>query len=137
MKTINLELPALFGDHHVIEVRRLLLELPGVDDVYASSCFQVVEITFDEKKVKEAAITEKLDEAGYLGEIPIAQETSEANSQEEDARPFFRKSAFYPQTQKTIGFAQNVGFEGRPLWPCPGMGPLEKVEKEEAEAIDA
>ena len=143
MKTITIDLPALYGDHHVTEVRRLLLELPGVDDVYASSCFQVAEVTFDETKIKEAEIKEKLEEAGYLGEIPVAQEDPEADTQNGNSRPFFRKSAFYPQTQKTTSFAQNISFEGRALWPCPGIGPLQKVEKEElkekveAEAADA
>ena len=37
----------MYGDHHVVEVRRLLLEMPGVTDVYASSSFQVVEVAFD------------------------------------------------------------------------------------------
>ena len=41
MKTLSLELPAMYGDHHVIEVRRILLEIDGVKDVYASSSFQV------------------------------------------------------------------------------------------------
>ncbi len=45
MKTISFDLPSLFGDHHVVEVRRLLLEIAGVEDVYASSAFQVVEIS--------------------------------------------------------------------------------------------
>ena len=44
MKKISLDLPTLFGDHHVTEVRRLLLELPGVAEVYASSSFQIVEV---------------------------------------------------------------------------------------------
>jgi len=42
MKTI-LELPAMYGDHHVTEVRHILLGLDGVKDVYASSGFRVVE----------------------------------------------------------------------------------------------
>jgi len=37
MKTKVIELPALFGDHHVTEVRRILNEIQGVKDVYASS----------------------------------------------------------------------------------------------------
>jgi copper chaperone CopZ len=137
MKTITLELPALFADHHVTEVRRLLLGLPGVEEIYASSCFQVAEITFDEKKLEEAQIIEKLEEAGYLGELPFVQEIPGSESQNGDAKPFFRKSALYPQTQKRIGFAQQIKFEGRPLWPCPGIGALKQVEKEKVEAADA
>ena len=33
-------LAALYADHHVIEVRRILLEVPGVDTVDASSAFR-------------------------------------------------------------------------------------------------
>ena len=35
MEVLTLELPAMYGDHHVVEVRRILLEIPGVDNVYA------------------------------------------------------------------------------------------------------
>jgi hypothetical protein len=40
MNTLTLELPAIYGDHHVLEVRRILFELPGIEDVYASSNFR-------------------------------------------------------------------------------------------------
>ena len=30
MQKVTYETPALYGDHHVLEVRRILLELPGV-----------------------------------------------------------------------------------------------------------
>ena len=31
MQKVTYETPSLYGDHHVTEVRRILLELPGVD----------------------------------------------------------------------------------------------------------
>jgi len=37
MEVLSLELPAMYGDHHVVEVRRLLFELPGVN-VWRPSC---------------------------------------------------------------------------------------------------
>ena len=42
-------------------------------DVYASSAFQVVEVTYDPEKINDLEIAMKLDEAGYLGEwtVPI------------------------------------------------------------------
>jgi copper chaperone CopZ len=67
MRTKRFEVPALFGDHHVVEVRRMLLEMPGVTDVYASSAFHVVDVTYDEEKTGEPGLTSKLEEAGYLG----------------------------------------------------------------------
>ena len=78
MATKAFETPALYGDHHVVEVRRILMELPGVKEVYASSGFQTVEVTYDSKKVKAEQIKAKLEESGYLGEIPILAETGEA-----------------------------------------------------------
>ena len=51
MEKITISAPAMYGDHHVVEVRRILLETPGVEDVYASSCFQAVEVTFDPTRV--------------------------------------------------------------------------------------
>ena len=68
MKTLSIDLPTMFGDHHVVEVRRLLLEMTGVEDVYASSGFQVVEVQYDETSLKAEDIEAKLGEAGYLGE---------------------------------------------------------------------
>ena len=53
MKKKLFELPTLYGDHHVIEVKRLLSEIPGVLDIYASSAFQVVEVPYDETKVND------------------------------------------------------------------------------------
>ena len=32
--------------------------------------------------------------------------------------------------KETIGFAQEVSYVGRPLWPCPGMGVIQTVEEE-------
>ena len=37
METKAFEAPALYGDHHVSEVQSILKELPGIDEVYASS----------------------------------------------------------------------------------------------------
>lgn len=124
MEVINLDLPTMYGDHHVMEVRRLLLEIPGVEDVYASSGFQMVEVNFDPDIVDSEVITNKLDQAGYLGELPIAVERGGLEESQNGDKPFFRQTAAYEQTGKTVGFKQNVPFTGRPLWPCPGMGPI-------------
>ena len=55
MDTLTLEVKTMYGDHHVVEVRRILLGLPGVEDVYASSSFRVVEVTYDPGKVNAGA----------------------------------------------------------------------------------
>ena len=126
MEVMNLDLPAMYGDHHVTEVRRLLLEIPGVEDVYASSDFQMVEVNYDPSKVESEVITNKLEQAGYIDELPIAVERGALDQSKNGDKPFFRSTAAYEQTGNTVGFAQSVPHSGRPLWPCPGMGPIEK-----------
>ena len=130
MKVISLDLPTMFGDHHVTEVRRLLLEMPGVEDVYASSGFRIVEIQYDETTIDPEAMQAKLEEAGYLGELPIPVERGALEERKNGDKPFFRHTAAYEQTGSTVGFAQKVPFAGRSLWPCPGMGPINKPEEE-------
>lgn len=128
MEIKTFETPALFGDHHVTEVRRILLELTGVSDVYASSAFQIIEVTYDEKKINDLEIAVKLDEAGYLGEWTIPIELGTAAQQGDGQKPFFRHTATYETTKQTVSFAQKVSYQGRPLWHCPGMAV--KVEEE-------
>ena len=128
METTTLEAPAVFGDHHVTEVRRILLELTGVSEVYASSAFHIVEVKFDPVKIKAEQITACLEAAGYLGEIPMLMETGVAVEKKEGDN-FFRHTAVYETVKGTISFAQRVDYSGRPLWPCPGLGAV-KVEKE-------
>jgi copper chaperone CopZ len=125
------ETPALYGDHHVSEVRRILMEIPGVEDVNASSAFQIIEVTYDPSKVNDLEIAVKLDEAGYLGEWSLPIEAgATAYHAEQGLKPYFRHTAAYEQTRHTVTFAQNVSYLGRPLWPCPGMGVLNKTNEE-------
>lgn len=130
MKILSLDLPIMYGDHHVTEVRHLLLELPGVSDVYASSSFQVVEVEYDEAELGPDQIKAILSEAGYLGELPVTVERGAIGEREDGDKPYFRQSVAYEQTGRSIGFAQEVPFAGRPLWPCPGMGPIKQAEEE-------
>ena len=130
MKTKQFDLPTLYGDHHVIEVRRILMEIPGVDEVYASSSFQAVEIQYDENKVKDTEIQGILGEAGYMGELMAQSESEKAESRGENTEIFLRHTSAYSQTKLTVGFSQSINQnQGRPLWPCPGIG-LIKTEKE-------
>ena len=127
MQKVTYETPALYGDHHVIEVRRILLELQGVVEVYASSAFQIIEITYDPEKINDLEIAVKLDAAGYLGEWTVPFEAGVAAYHAADGlKPYFRHTAAYEQTRTLVTFAQNVSYLGRPLWPCPGMGIISK-----------
>ena len=123
METKTFEAPALYGDHHVTEVRRILQGLTGVSDVYASSAFQVIEVTFDPEKISAEEITTQLENAGYLGELPLISETGIAVEKKEGDSAF-RHTAVHETVKGTVSFAQSVRYTGRPLWPCPGLGPV-------------
>jgi copper chaperone CopZ len=127
METKAFEAPALYGDHHVSEVQRILKELPGVEDVYASSAFQTIQVTFDESKINAEKIAASLEEAGYLGEVPMLVEAGVAIERKE-GDGVFRHTATYETVKKTVSFAQSVQYQGRPLWPCPGLGAVKMDE---------
>ena len=127
METKAFEAPALYGDHHVSEVQSILKELPGIEEVYASSAFQAIEVTFDEKKVSADKIAARLEEAGYLGEMPLLAELGIAVEKKE-GDGVFRHTATYETIKKTVSFAQSVQHQGRPLWPCPGLGAVKMDE---------
>jgi hypothetical protein len=124
MEMIRFEAPALFGDHHVLEVRRILLELGGVQDAYVSSAFQVIEVSFDPQKIQAKEIEDRLRQAGYLNELAIV-----AESQDPEGRKagdgVFRHTATYEAVKGTVAFAQRVQPGGRALWPCPGFGTID------------
>ena len=123
MTSLSLELPSMYGDHHVIEVRRILLELEGVSEVYASSGFRTVEVEYNSKKNPKKDLIAALEKAGYVGELNLPVEPSiPANENKEGT--YFRHSKASEQTGNTIGFEQEVKVQRSSLWPCPGMGPL-------------
>ena len=133
MQKKTFEVPALYADHHVTEVRGILSQLEGVTEVYASSAFRIVEVTYDESKINDLEIAVKLDEAGYLGEWSAPVETGVAAQQDGGSKPYFRHTTVYETTKKTVTFAQRVNYSGRPLWPCPGMGPISVARAEETD----
>ena len=124
MASLSLELPSMYGDHHVIEVRRILLDFDGVEEVYASSGFRALEVDYNSKKVTKKELTEALEKAGYLGDFAIAMEPSTpANENVEGA--YFRHTEAFEQTGNTVSFEQAVRVQRSPLWPCPGMGAVQ------------
>ncbi len=66
MEFKSFDAPALYGDHHVTEVRQILLALEGVSEVYASSAFHVIEVKFDPTKINAEQITAQLEEDDSL-----------------------------------------------------------------------
>lgn len=130
-KTVTFDTPALYGDHHVLEVRRILLETPGVEDVYASSAFRIVDVTYDDEKVSEEELSRKLGEAGYLGEWMLPQEiNAPAHLQGDQAPSYFRHTQVFETSRQVVSFAQKVSYSGRPLWNCPGFGVIKSKMEE-------
>ena len=129
MASFSLELPSMYGDHHVIEVRRILLDFEGVSDVYASSGFRVVEVEYNSKKTPKKDLIAALEQAGYTGEFLIPEESSlPANEYRDQAH--FRHTEASEQTGNTVSFEQTVKVQRSPLWPCPGMGPVKTATLE-------
>jgi copper chaperone CopZ len=126
----SIEVPALYGDHHVVEVRRILFALDGIVDVYASSAFRIVEVTYDPDKITPGDVIGVLDEAGYLSEFFWPTETGKPTYNVEGAAgPYFRHTVAYEQTKQAVNFNQVVPYSGRPLWTCPGMGLIKTMEE--------
>jgi copper chaperone CopZ len=123
MANLSLDLPSMYGDHHVVEVRRIMLDFEGVEEVYASSGFRALEVKYNSKKVTKKELMAALEEAGYLGDFSMAVEPSTpANEDIEGA--YFRHTEAFEQTGNTVSFEQAVKVQRSPLWPCPGMGPV-------------
>jgi len=74
MEKVVLDVPTLWADHHVLKVREALVNLEGVEEVYASSAWKQVLVTYDKAKTDRAIIEKVLAEAGYPvgeGETPV------------------------------------------------------------------
>ena len=128
MDTITIDLPKMYGDHHVTDVRRILLAMPGVEDVYASSAFRVARARIDPAKTSEADLRAKLQEAGYLGDQSIETEAWKTGTPADVVDNPFRHTAAL-ENVKGVAFGQKVEEAGRALWPCPGMGLIEKMDE--------
>jgi copper chaperone CopZ len=127
-KTVTFETPALFADHHVLEVRRILLGVNGVQDVYASSAFRLVDVTFDDAVVSEAQLSRILEDAGYLGQWALPEEQGvAAHLQSDKALSYFRHTEIFDTSRQVVSFAQKVAYTGRPLWNCPGFGVIKNT----------
>ena len=71
MKELILDVPLMFADHHVLKVRDALSSLDGTGDIYASSAWRQLMVSYDPDKLKPAAIEKALAKAGY----PVGEET--------------------------------------------------------------
>jgi copper chaperone CopZ len=119
MEKLVLELPMMYGDHHVIEVRNILNALPGVSKVYASSARQKAEVEYDVGQVSAEAIKEALRARGYASEPPSLPPVSPRTK---------------VITEYIIGpggieeFVERVPAWGGAFGPCPGFEVLHPGE---------
>jgi len=65
MERLTLSAPAMYADHHVLKVRETLFALDGVEDIYASSAWQTVIVSFDPDVLAQADIEAAMAGAGY------------------------------------------------------------------------
>lgn len=73
MEELILSVPGLWADHHVLAVRALLRDAPGVEAVTASALDASVRVTYDQSQTDAAKIAALLEGAGYAsGEAPAA-----------------------------------------------------------------
>lgn len=88
MKKTVLDVPKMYGDHHVEPVRQALRKLDGVGQIIASSAYQKVLVEHDAARVDVAAIQEALSAAGYaVGEEWDYPDTLEGK---DDSSPWFK-----------------------------------------------
>ena len=132
MEALVLDVPALYADHHVVELRRILLGVAGVDSVDASSAFRTVVVTFDPDRTSADALRRVVEEAGYLGDLGVPLEAgAPAIGREAADHTYFRHSTAHEIAGTSVAFEQELTTPGRPLWPCPG---IDRTNKEDATA---
>jgi copper chaperone CopZ len=115
MAKLVLAIPTLYGDHHTTAVKEILEGLEGLKDIYVSSAFKQISVSYDQKKLSPEQIETALVEAGYSSdEFESAYPTSVKERES-------RHSAAVIGVGDSLSFAQNVSYEGKALWPCPGF----------------
>ncbi|TFH36183.1 MAG: copper chaperone [Anaerolineales bacterium] len=115
MDKLVLNISTLYADHHTTAVKQMLESMEGVQTAYVSSAFQQVSVSYDKSKLSPEQIERTLTEAGYA---PGEQENAYPVSIKERES---RQTATVAGVGDSLSFVQNVPFQGRPLWPCPGF----------------
>lgn len=118
MEKATLNVPGMYGDHHVLAVRDILGKMSGVENIFATSAFKQVVVTFDPAKARPADFESALAAEGYMDEAPWPELTDEIKGHRHGGSQFVVAS----------GIADSVRFEAPPVnWgaggprPCPGF----------------
>ena len=75
MRKIVVDVPEMYGDHHVLRVREALLNAAGVSEVTASSARRKVAVAFDEAVTTTEALRDAIAAAGYSFEVQAPPES--------------------------------------------------------------
>ena len=129
MQQVKFEIPVLYADHHVLEIKNILKEVEGIKDFFISSAFKIVKIDFDESAISEEELKTLLVKAGYHGDLGFENEEFSTEPGSKGHKKHYRKGVLYTQTGLTQGFKQNVTKTTRKEWPIPGMGVLDVGEE--------
>jgi copper chaperone CopZ len=65
MEKVTFNIPAMWADHHVLQVREALGTVDGVGELIASSLYRDVLVHYDPAKVDPARLEGALESAGY------------------------------------------------------------------------
>lgn len=106
MTSVIIDVPAMYADHHVVEVRRILNDVPGVRAVYASSAFRIVEVDFDPEHTSAEALERVLEEAGYRSDLPVPVEPGEPAP---EGGRYRRRTAIGAPSGTAVAFRQELG----------------------------
>lgn len=116
MEKLILSIPALYADHHATAVRRILSETPGVTEMHVSSAFRQIELRYDPEETDADAIRSSLAAQGYREDMPDPALLIQASQD-----PHRHSAAHAKAGEPSSVPAPQPSWEGRPLWPCPGL----------------
>ena len=71
----SISLPAMFGDHHVVQVRQIVAALPGVKDIRASASRRKLSVTFNRAQLTVEALRAALTQGGFAPGAAPAEAT--------------------------------------------------------------
>ena len=115
MEKVTLDIPTMYGDHHVLAVHGILAGLRGVHRVYASSAFQQVTVEFDPTQIALEQIETALTGHGYTpGERPAVAQLPTGRH--------LRYVTAHGAAQDVVRFTVGLN-DDRPIIPCPGFEP--------------
>ena len=69
----SISLPAMFGDHHVVQVRQIVMALPGVKEVRASASRRKISVTFNPAQLSLEALCAALAQGGFAPGVQPAE----------------------------------------------------------------